>query len=150
MRTFTRATAVPKMNTSSVSDVERFIIEIQAWPMTSELRVSCQATGVSVAGTLVAHPHSVPFKAAFYKNNLHRFLSCFSWNTIAFWLLTCHKEEVMHLNGEQLIVYFYFLCRWSSGRHYYPVAVHYSACSYVALKHSINRIINTWSCKCFD
>ena len=68
-RAFTRATAVSIMNTSSVFDAERYTTALQARPVTSELRVSCQATCVSVAGTLVAHPHSVRRKAAFYKKS---------------------------------------------------------------------------------
>jgi len=60
MRMFTRATLVPKMNTGNVVVRERFVLQIQARPVTSELRMPCQASRISVAWTLVACPHSGP------------------------------------------------------------------------------------------
>jgi hypothetical protein len=60
LRAFTRASAVPKINKSSMFDVEMFISEIQAWFVMFKLRVFCHTTCVSVAGTLVARPHSGP------------------------------------------------------------------------------------------
>ena len=51
MRAFARATAVPKMNTSGVLDVARFIVGMQDGPVTSELRVFCQTTCLCVTGT---------------------------------------------------------------------------------------------------
>ena len=64
LRAYTGGGAVPKINKSSVFDVEMFISEIQAWPVMFKLRVSCHNTCVSVAGTLVARPHSGPCESS--------------------------------------------------------------------------------------
>lgn len=64
LRAFTGASAVPKINKSSMFDVEMSISEIQAWPVMFKLRVSCHTTCVSVAGTLVARPHSGPCESS--------------------------------------------------------------------------------------
>lgn len=64
LRAFTGASAVLKKNKSSMCDVEMFISEIQAWPVLFKLRVSCHTICVSVAGTLVARPHSGPCESS--------------------------------------------------------------------------------------
>ena len=61
MRAFTRATVVPKMNTSSVLDWTRFIVRIQDGPVTSELRVLCPVTYLCVVGTQVARVKTLVF-----------------------------------------------------------------------------------------
>ena len=63
MTAFTRATAVPKMNVSSVFHVERFL-RISGPPVTSVLLASCQATRIFAAGTPVALPHSGPCESS--------------------------------------------------------------------------------------
>jgi len=64
LRAFTGASAVLKINKSSMCDVEMFISEIQAWHVMFKLRVSCHTTCVSVAATLVARPHSGPCESS--------------------------------------------------------------------------------------
>ena len=44
MRTFTPATTVPKLNTSSVMDVEICVLETETQPVASEIHVFCRAT----------------------------------------------------------------------------------------------------------
>jgi len=71
LRAFTGASAVPKINKSSMFDVEMFISEIQAWPVIFKLRVSCHTTCVSVAATLVARPHSGPCGSSRSRSELY-------------------------------------------------------------------------------
>jgi hypothetical protein len=61
LRKFTRATAASTMNTGSVVVAEKFVLQIQARPVTSGLCMSSQASRISVAWTLAARPHSGPY-----------------------------------------------------------------------------------------
>jgi hypothetical protein len=73
LRKFTRATAAPTMNKGSVVDAEKFVLQIQARPVTSGLRMSYQVSRISVAWTLAARPHS-----GLYGTSLKMQVSCFS------------------------------------------------------------------------
>jgi hypothetical protein len=64
LRAFTGAGAVPKINKCRMFAVEMFISEIQRLPVMFKLRVSRHTTCVSVAGTLVARPHSGPCESS--------------------------------------------------------------------------------------
>jgi len=52
MKVLMQATTVSNAQKRSVFDVDRFLVEIVAWLMTSQLQTSCNDTCVSVAGTL--------------------------------------------------------------------------------------------------
>ena len=53
-----QATAVSTTPTGHLFDMYRSIVQIQARPVTKELRVSCQTNRVSVARTLVDRTHN--------------------------------------------------------------------------------------------
>jgi len=52
MKVLMQATTVSNAQKRSVFDVDRFLVEIVAWLMTSQLQTPCNDTCVSVAGTV--------------------------------------------------------------------------------------------------